>query len=326
MIRYILSRIAQSILVIFLTYTFVFVLLNVLPSDPISLRFAEIATPGSEDYERLSSYYGYDQPLWVQYFTQLGQLVRGNLGYSLENGAPVLERITSALPSTIALTGLTLVIAVIAALLAGLLAFSRWGTWVVTLVRSIPPITSALPVYWTGIVFIQVGSYQLGLFAALGTDGFPALLAASISLAIPISAAITQAFVSSIGEFVSSPFVEVATARGASNLDIFTRYGIRAVAIPTLTVIAITFGTLMTSTIVTETVFARSGVGSLVQRAVLSQDIPVVQGIVLFAAVLFITVNLLVDLAALAIDPRLRAPAGRRARKAAVPTVAEAIA
>lgn len=317
--RQILFRVGQAVIVLLLTYSFVFFLLNVLPSDPIALRFAEVVAPGTPEYDQLNAYYGYDRPLWEQYLSQLGQLFQGRLGYSLDDSEPVVTRIAEALPSTEALTSLTLAISVVFALALGLLAFRTWGSWVVKFVRAIPPITSALPVYWTGLVFIQVGSYQWHWFGALDNGSLPSLLAASVSLAIPISAAITQSLVASIGEFAASPFVEVTRARGASPWGVFFRYGLRSVAIPTLTVLAITFGTLMTSTIVTETIFSRNGVGSLIDQAVLGQDIPLVQGIVLFAALLYVGVNLLVDLAALAIDPRLRGlGATRRARPAPV--------
>lgn len=316
--KYVLKRVAQAAIVLLLTYTFAFWLLNVLPADPISLRFAESANPGSDSLAQLNAYYGFDQPLHVQYVTQLSQVLTGNLGYSLENGRPVAERIATALPATTALALLTLAIALVIAIALAVVVYSRWGSPVVKVVRMIPPITSALPVYWTGIVLIQIGSYQLGLFSALSTDGFPSLFAASLSLAIPISAAITQSLVTTVGEFTRAPFVEVARARGASKWRILRDYGIRFVAVPTLTVVAITFGTLMTSTIVTETVFSRTGVGSLVQRAVLGQDIPVVQGVVLLAALIYVATNLLVDIATLGIDPRLRAlPATDRARRRA---------
>lgn len=306
MTRYVLKRIAQAVLVLFAAYTLSFILLNALPGNAI---IDKIRAPNSgitpAQGKILIAYYGLDKPLYAQYWSSLTGLFQGNLGYSIINGNKVTTLLGQALPSTLKLTGLAFVFGLAIGLAVAILSNYGRFHWVRTGVQLLPGVFSSVPTFIVGILFIEFFSFGLHLFPAVDNGSFSALLAPAIALGIFVSAPTAQVLGGSISKTRAEPFVHVALAKGASEAFVFRRDVFRNSALPMLTLLGLVFGELIAGSIVTEAVFSRNGIGELTVQAVTNQDLPVVQGVVLVAAVGYIVINLAVDLVYPLIDPRI---------------------
>jgi peptide/nickel transport system permease protein len=181
--------------------------------------------------------------------------------------------------------------------------------------RGIPPLFVSLPVFWIGIILIQIFSFRLGLVPVIGADPVQALILPVITLAIPIAAPLSQVLMRSIDEVREQPFVAVVRARGASTSWLLWRNVARNALLPTLTMAGLLFGELVGGAVVTETVFARAGIGQLTAQAVANRDTPVLLAVVVISTVAFVGINLIVDLLFPVLDARLRAGSRRRVRR-----------
>lgn len=318
MIRYLLVRVAQSLAVIWLAYTLTFIALQLLPSDPITVMLAQDTAVSADVIAQMKSYYGYDQPAIVQYGSQLLNLIGGNFGYSIITGQTVAERIGNVAGNTLALSALALLFAVLFAIVIVTIAnLSRSGA-LARGVTNLPPLFSAIPTFWLGLVVLQVFSVQLRLIPMFPDGSVASLVVPSLVLAVPISAPIAQVYLKSVETAMALPFVAVVRAKGASRSWTFGRHVLKSAAGPALTVLGLTTGSLLAGSVVIETVFSRPGIGRVLLDAVNTQDISTVQGLVLLAAALFVGINLLIDLIYPLLDPRIVAESvrGRRGRLA----------
>ncbi|OZB83147.1 ABC transporter permease [Microbacterium sp. 13-71-7] len=327
--RYLASRLGQAVIVLWAAYTVSFIVLYALPSDPVALKTggdASDVTP--EQLAALKAAYGLDRPLAVQYVLRLGRVLAGDLGTSIDTGRPVSQVIGEAIPPTLQLAGLGFVIAVVTgASLAVLATFVRRRALSAFLL-GLPPLGVAIPAFWFGLILIQLFSFQLPLFPAMGDRGVASLVLPSIALALPTGAMIAQLLSKSLTAALREPYIDTAVAKGASRARIHLRHALRNAALPALTVTGLIVGQLLSGTVVTETVFSRPGIGRVTATAVQQQDIPVVQGVVLFAALVFVIVNLVVDLIYPLLDPRIEltsAPRRRRRSRAATSTTTPAL-
>ncbi|MFF0489379.1 ABC transporter permease [Nocardia sp. NPDC004068] len=307
MARYLIVRVAQAVAVLWAAFTGSFAVLYLLPGDPVEL--AAGATPGTPvdpaAIAEMRARYGLDQPLWQQYWTALTHALRGDLGRSLTTGQTVTGAIAEALPSTLALAALTLTLAVVVGGALALAASYTRRAWLRGLLTSLPPIGAAAPTFWVGLLLLQLFSFRLRLFPAFGGAGLKGVVLPAVTLAIPVGAVIAQVLYSGLAQTWRQPFVEVAFAKGASRRWIQLRHVLRPAVAPALTIAGVWVGTVLAGSVVVETVFSRAGIGRLTQTAVLNQDIPVVQGIVVLTAVAFVLVNLAVDLVLPLLDPRV---------------------
>ncbi|WP_062205528.1 ABC transporter permease [Streptomyces sp. NBRC 109706] len=305
--KYLAARALQAVLVLLGTFTLAFVLLSVLPSDALSIKLSGSGDSAlnPEEVAALRAEAGYDDPLVVQYVRQLGGLLTGDLGTSLHTGAPVRSMIGSALPHTAQLAALALLFGVSAGLLVGSLAAHARGRWARELLMSLPPLGISFPTFAVGLVLIQVVAFQWRALPSGGTDGFQNLVLPAITLALPVTATVAQIFNRSLREVLEQGYVDTAVAKGAGRLRLHLRHATRNAAGPTLTATAVVVGNLLGGAVVTETVFSREGVGRLTADAVTRQDLPVVQGVVLLSALVFVVVNLLVDLTYPLLDRRV---------------------
>jgi len=317
--RYLASRLGQALIVLWAAYTVSFLVLWALPSDPVALLAGGDATDITPDQlDALRAQYGLDKPLWAQYLTQLGAILTGHFGSSIATGRPVADVIGEAIGPTAQLAGLAFVLAlVVGGGLAITATFVR-TRWVSSLLLGLPPLGVAIPSFWFGLMLIQWFSFQLPWFPAMGDKGFASLVLPAIALALPTSAMIAQLLSKSLRITLGEPYIDTAWAKGASRARVHVRHALRNAALPALTMTGLVVGGLLSGTVVTETVFSRPGIGRVTAVAVQQQDIPVVQGIVLFAAAVFVLANLAVDLVYPALDPRivLTSPARRRRRRA----------
>jgi peptide/nickel transport system permease protein len=304
--RYLLVRVVQALLVLLAAYTLAFVLLSALPGDAVSNRAQDPeAQLTPEAAQQLVEYYGMDQPLWRQYLSGLGGLFTGDLGYSLTYGQPVTGLIGSALPSTLKFTGLSLLFGIALAVVVSLAANYSRRQWLRSLFNALPPLFVSVPTFVLGILVLQVLSFELHLVPAADNGSFTALIAPAAVLGVMTAGPLAQVFTGSIGTTRAKPFIRTLKARGADDRYAFRRGVLRNSALPVLTLLGLSCGELIAGSVVTEAVFARNGIGSLTVSAVSTQDMPVVQGIVLVAAAAYVIVNLIVDLVYPFLDPRI---------------------
>ncbi|NYI04334.1 ABC transporter permease [Allostreptomyces psammosilenae] len=308
MARYLVARLLQAVLVLWAAFTLAFAILYLLPSDPVAIMLnagGEGSAVSPEEVARLRAEYGLQESMAGQYLSLLGGLLRGDLGTSITTGAPVADAIGQALPDTLQLVGAALGLAVVAG--AGLALLATWtrARALRGLLLALPPLGVSVPTFWVGLLLLQWFSFRLPWFPAVGDGTARALLLPAITLALPTAATVAQILARSLEEVWRQPFVQVTAARGAGRTRIHLRHAVRVAAPPVLTVAGVTVGQLIVNSVVVDTVFSRNGVGRLTQTAVGAQDIPVVLGVVVFAAAVHACVNLAVDLVHPLIDPRV---------------------
>ncbi len=313
---YIFRRFVNAILVVWAAFSISFVLLYLLPSDPVSLMLSSetggggSAVASSEQYTALASRYGLDKPPLAQYGYLLSKAATGDLGVSIQSGKSVVAQIAEALPETLKLAALSLIIAFMIGSAIALTA-SYWQTgYLRAILLALPPISMAVPTFWIGLVLLHIFAFELRLVPSLGNRGFASLIMPALTLAIPAAATIAQTLSKGLDDASSQPFVRMLRAKGVPRRTIYLRHVLHNAAIPALTVVGLLVGNIFAGAVITETVFSRVGIGRLLQNAVDVQDIPLVQGLVVLTAAAYAIVNLMVDLLYPLIDPRVRRGAG----------------
>jgi peptide/nickel transport system permease protein len=309
MTQYIIRRLLQSILVVVgVTLLVYFILFQT--GDPTFLSVSENAS--KEDIERTRHLLGYDRPWWVQYGDFLSGLVRGDLGTSLRQGRPVFEVVTERLPATLELTIAALILSLVVALPVGILSATKPNSIWDNLAMLGALAGQSVPVFFLGIMLLYVFGGQLGWFpiGGKGQGGFvdelrhlalPAITLGAVSMARN-----TRLVRSNLLEVLRQDYVRTARAKGLREFAVVLRHALKNSLIPVVTIIGLDFSVLLGGAVVTETVFAWPGVGSMAIRAIGQKDFPVVVGSVTILSLLFVGINLLVDLTYGYLDPRIR--------------------
>ncbi len=305
--KYVTSRIAQALIAVLGVYIVVFVIVTVLPGDPVSSHLRNPEFNYTEDeIAQLLAYYKLDRPLWEQLGVALGRLSHGDFGLSLSANRPVTGVLWDGIPSTLQLAGTAFVLATTFAFLIALAAFYLPGHLGGGLFRAFPSLFLSMPNFFIGLIIIDVFSFQLGFFKINDYQSLNALIYPAVTLAIPASAPIAQVFITALDEARTQQYAIVAIAKGINRFQLLARHLFPNAALPTLTIAAIIVGDLLGGSIITEAIFGRTGVGSIIEVAATEQDVPVLQAAVTLAAVLFLLINLVVDLVYPVLDPRLR--------------------
>ncbi|MEZ0140912.1 ABC transporter permease [Microbacterium sp. NRRL B-14842] len=322
---FVLRRAGQAAIVLIAAFTATFFLLQLLPGDAILIKFSDPSLGLSpEQLDDIRATYGADVPWGEQYLHAGLGFLAGDFGYSTQYGTPVRTMLAEALPATLLLAALGLLVAVLLAVLIAVLSSLAPFAWLRDGLRQVPGLFVAVPVFWLGILLIQVFSFGLGWVPIVGADPISGLILPVLTLAVPISAPLAQVLVRSIDRVQAQPFVTVVRAKGAPPAWVLARSVARNAAVPTLTIAGVLFGELVGGAVVTETVFGRTGIGRLTEQAVANQDIPVLQGVVLLSALGFVVISFAVDLATPLIDPRQRR-AARAARSRPVRPTAQKV-
>ena len=307
MSRYLIGRVLQALLVLWASFTVAFILLQVLPGDAILIKFQNPDMGLSpQQIAEIRASYAADRPVLVQYVHAIGNFLSGDLGYSVQAGVPVSEQLMTNLPPTLWLSGLGFLAAVV---LAAVIAFASSLVPMRRLraaLQALPALFVSMPVFWLGIVLIQIVSFRLRLVPVINPGPWQGLILPVATLAIPISAPLAQILIRSIDEVQTQPFVPVARAKGASRSRVLWRHVAGNAILPALTMAGILLGELLAGAVVTETVFGLNGIGSLTRDAVSGQDASVLQAVVVLSAAAFVVINLIVDLLYPVLDPRLR--------------------
>lgn len=308
MARYFLRRILQAAFVVWAAFTVTFAILYVLPNDPVTIMLDMRGDGVQADPAQLMALrtrYGLDRPVVVQYATALREAVRGRFGTSIQLDRPVTTAIVDALPETLKLTALALVLATgLGGALALGATFLRAGGLRDALL-SLPAFGVSVPSFWVGLVLLQLFSFHWAFFPAMGNAGAASLVLPALTLAVPTAAAIAQVLGKSLLTAWEQPYIATALAKGASRGRVHLRHALRNAAIPALTLFGMSIGHLLAGSVVTETVFSRAGIGRLTELAVKTHDIPLLEGLVVLSTVIFVGANLAVDLLCPLIDRRI---------------------
>jgi ABC-type dipeptide/oligopeptide/nickel transport system permease component len=282
----------------------VFVAIRLIPGDPAQLMAGQAAT--EEVVRQIRQSLGLDQPLPVQYLYFLRNVVRGDLGRSLFNGAPVVEELGQRFPRTVRLALASMAVASLIGIPAGILAATRRLTWVDTAVMVVALVGVSMPVFWLGLNLILVFSVRLQWFPAFGYETWRHLVLPSITLGAASAAVVARMTRSAMLEVLGQDYIRTARAKGLSERAVVNRHALRNALIPVVTILGLQLGTLLSGAVLTETVFAWPGVGRLLVDAVLARDYPIIQGTTLLIAATFVALNLAVDLLYGLLDPRIR--------------------
>lgn len=305
MYRFLLGRILATVPVLLGVSFLVFMMLHLVPGDPVKMMLSEFQT-NPRQIELLRSQLYLDRPLPQQFGRFVWNAVRGDLGLSIRSKRMVTTEIGENLGPTLQLAIAALAIAVAIGVSLGILAAIKQGTWL-----DLGPMVVALagvsmPSFWLGLLLIFLFSLHLGWLPATGSGGLKHLILPALTLGLGASAIIARLTRSSMLEVLRQEYITTARAKGLRELTVILRHGLKNALIPVVTIFGLQFGNLLAGTVVVETVFARPGIGRLIVDAILAKDFPVVQGIILLSATAYVMVNLLVDIAYGFLDPRIR--------------------
>ncbi|WP_424936318.1 MULTISPECIES: ABC transporter permease [Bacteria] len=324
MTRYVVLRLLQGIFVVWAAFTVCFVILYLLPSDPaeiIANRGTEQGgQPDPEQVALLRAELGLDRPLILQYLSMLGGFLTGGWGRSFHTGHGVFDLIAGAFPGTAAIAALALLLGGLAGLALAVAAAYTRSARLRSLLETLPSVGASLPTFWVALILMDLLAFRLRLVPPLGSEGPATMVLPTLALAVPVTAAVGQVLTQGLLATMAEPYVGVAVAKGVGRLRLLFVHVMRASALPALTILGVLIGQLLAGAVVVETVFARQGFGRLINEAVGSQDIPLVLGLVVFSAVVFVVVTLVVDILYTVVDPRLRGRASRSPRRSLVPT------
>jgi peptide/nickel transport system permease protein len=300
-----LKRLLLVIPAIWAVVTLVFLLIHLVPGDPVQNALGENAT--ADQVVELRHRLGLDKPLTVQYIDYWRGVLRGDLGVSLVNpGDDVLEKILLRYPATIELTLAGLMVAILISVPLGVAAGSHQGKWIDHVASVVALLGISLPGFVLGPLMIYLFAIQLDLLPVSGRYGITYLILPSVTMGAALASILTRMIRSSVIEELEEDYVRTARAKGLSEPVVIFRHVLRNGLIPVVTVLGLQFGVLLAGAIITETIFSWPGLGRLTIDSINSRDYPMVQGCILMIALTYILANLLTDFAYRLLDPRIR--------------------
>jgi ABC-type dipeptide/oligopeptide/nickel transport system permease component len=300
---FVLRRLALAIPTLAGVLVVTFLLLYVAPGDPVQEMVGERAD--SATIARLRAELKLDDPLPVQFAHYVGNVVRGDLGTSYVTGRPIARDLMERFPKTLQLAGAAMLLATVIGISIGVLASTRPGGWIDRLSLGLTYVGISFPVYWVGLLLILLFAVTLRWLPPSGYGGLEYLVLPALALGMRSIAFLARMTRSSMLETLSSDFVRTARAKGLRERAVIVKHALRAALIPIITVVGLDFGSYLTGSILTETIFSWPGIGRYVVNAIARRDLPAIQGSVLFLSGVFVLVNLLTDLAYAKADPRV---------------------
>jgi peptide/nickel transport system permease protein len=304
MLQYIAKRLLSTIPVLIGISLLLFVMLRSLPGDPAQVLAGQMATP--QEVENIRHQLGLDQPLYKQYVLFLGRLALLDLGRSARTQNPVIEEVWARLPNTLLLAVVAITLACLFGIPAGIISAVRPYSWIDYLVTSMGLFGISMPVFWLGLMLVVIFSVILQWLPAGGTGSWKNVIMPSFTLASFVVAFIARMTRSTMMETLSQDYITTARSKGLKEEVVVIKHALKNALIPIITVVGLQFGLLLGGAVLTETVFAWPGVGRLIVDSILARDYPMIQGVILIFGLLYILVNLLVDLIYAYVDPRIR--------------------
>jgi peptide/nickel transport system permease protein len=312
MLGYLLRRVFAAIPVMGVVALVVFLLLRLTPGDPAAVLAGDNATP--VQLERIRTSLGLNEPLYIQFITWINKLLHGDLGVSLISNVPVLKMIGQRVEPSISLAVATIILSVLVAVPLGVIAAWKQGTWIDRFVMGLSVLGFSVPVFVIGYVLMQIFAIDHRWLPVQGYksifDGFgpffQRIVLPTLSLSFIYVALIARMTRTSMLDVLGEDYVRTARAKGIGEIPVLFRHALRNAAVPVITVIGTGFALLISGVVVTESVFNIPGIGRLTVDAVLARDYPVIQAMILLTSLLYVTINLLIDVAYTLLDPRIR--------------------
>ncbi|WP_336642897.1 ABC transporter permease [Microbacterium sp. MMO-113] len=297
-----LGLLASVVIVLWGAATVAFLAFRVIPGDPVSVMLGPQAQVSEAVKDGIRADLGLDRPPLEQYVGFIGQLARGDLGESYQLRLPVTEVIGRQLGATVQLSALALAIAVVLALAVAVFVRGRVGR---TVAADVELVVLSSPVFWIGLLLLSVFAFGLGWFPVSGTRNPATIVLPAVTLALPVAALLSQVLRDGLMQAERMPFAETVRARGAGPTWFTLRHGVRHGAASAVTLAAYLTGSVLGGAVLVETVFARPGLGRVTLAAINDRDLPVLTGIILLSALVFVVINVVVELVHPLIDPRV---------------------
>jgi len=303
-IRFALRRIVTMVPVLFLVSIVVFLMIHLTPGDPVRLMLGKSGA-SAEEVESVRNQLGLNDPLPVQYVHFMSDLVTGNLK-SIRTQQPVVQEFFDRFPRTLEITVLALLVATTLGLLLGIIAATHQNSWIDSLAMVVSLLGVSIPGFWLALLLIFVFAISLGWLPATGTAGVRSLVLPVTVLAVEEIALIARLVRANMVEVLRDDYVRTARAKGLKERTVLTGHALRNALLPSITLLGLNFGYLLSGAVIVETIFARPGIGRLIVEGILNKDFPLVQGAVLLTAVVYLVVNLITDISYGFVDPRIR--------------------
>jgi peptide/nickel transport system permease protein len=305
MTRFLINRLLLAIPTVLLVSILVFLMLHLIPGDPAEIYIGDKpSTPAI--LAKIREDMGLNEPLTEQYLDYMIGILHGNFGKSLNNNRPILDEILLRLPSTLELTLAALLIATTLGIGLGIIAAINHNTLIDTVATTIALIGISLPVYWSSLLLIVFFSIDLKWFPPIGQGGINRLILPAFALGFLSAGALARIVRSGMLEVLHQDYMITARAKGLAERLIIRRHALRNALIPVVTLLGLTFGELLGGAVLTETIFARLGIGRMYIEGILNKDYTLVQGATLFIAITYVVINIFIDLIYVMIDPRIK--------------------
>ncbi|WP_212934812.1 nickel ABC transporter permease [Bacillus hominis] len=294
MLMFIFRRILQLIPVLFGVVFVVFLIMQMVPGDPALLIAGEGAS--KETVEQIRHQLGLDKPFIMQYFSYIGNILQGDFGVSIRSNRPVLDEVLIRLPITIELALCSIVITVVIGMIAGIISATKQYSWTDVSIMIVALLGVSLPSFWFGLMLIFYFSVQIQIFPVSGWGTWMHMILPALTLGASGAAIVARMTRSSMLDVIRQDYIRTARAKGVKERVVIYKHALRNALIPIITVVGLQFGALLGGTVLVESVFAINGLGRLIVDAIRMRDLPMLQGGVLIASVIFVLVNLIVDI------------------------------
>ncbi len=301
----ILRQLLDFFTVIFGVLLLTFLLIHLVPGDPVEVMLGESASMA--DRETLRAELGLNQPLIKQFGSYLGKLAKGDFGSSIHTKTPIIELIKTRYPATLKLALLSLIIGLVIGIPLGIYAALKANHWQDFVVTIVSVRLSAMPAFWLGPMLMLVFAVWLGWLPVSGMESNTSIILPAITLGFGLSAILTRMTRTSLLEVLNEDFIRTARAKGLSEKAVIVRHALRAALLPIITIVGLQMGSLLAGTVITETIFSWDGIGRLLVESIEKRDYPVTQACVLVVALSYVLVNLFTDMIYRFADPRVRA-------------------
>lgn len=299
-----IKRLLSTIPVIFGVLLLTFMLVHLVPGDPVEVMLGESAS--TADREALRDHLGLNQPLLVQFGQYMGKLAKGDLGQSIHTQQPIVEMIKARYPATVKLAIAALVIGLLIGIPLGIYAALKAGHWQDFVVTIISVRLSAMPAFWLGPMLMLLFAVWLGWLPVNGMENHASIILPALTLGFGLSAILTRMTRTSLLEVLNDDYIRTARAKGLSERVVIGRHALRAALLPIITIVGLQMGSLLAGTVITETIFSWNGIGLLLVESIEKRDYPVTQACVLIIALSYVLVNFVTDVLYGMADPRAR--------------------
>jgi len=299
-----ISRLFQLFIVTFGVLVLTFLLIHLVPGDPVDVMLGESASMADRD--ALREQLGLTQPLVTQFGSYLNNLAHGDLGRSIHTKTPIIDLFKTRYPASIQLALLSMLIGLLIGVPLGIYAALKAGRWQDLIVTIVSVRLSAMPVFWLGPILMLVFAVWLGWLPVSGMSEPAAIILPALTLGFGLSAILTRMTRTSLLEVLNEDFIRTARAKGLSERTVIMRHALRAALLPIVTIVGLQMGSLLAGTVITETIFSWDGIGRLLVESIEKRDYPVTQACVLAVALSYVVINFITDIVYRIVDPRMR--------------------